>query len=799
MLGSAGIAAPAPALLFSLAAAWMLRRKLSRWGFVLAALSLLLTATRAELAVSGFEADLEGARARLGGPRRCAGTGVVVTSPVRVGGTLRYSADFDSLDCEGRELGVTRARLYGGPPDLGRGDRVEVVAQLASVELFRNDELPDRTPSAARGGAVLSGGALAVQVTARGLGPAWLIDRERARARDRIDATFPPDAAPLARALVLGENDLTASDDAAFRASGLSHLLAVSGTHLVFAILGIVHALGFVLARVEPWAARGDVRRAAAALGAVLAFVYADFAGGSGSAWRAAGMLGVALLARALGRKPDAGRAFALSLVLGAVTDPLVGFDVSFLLSVAATAGLLLLGRPIASRLAPASASRFRRALGASFAATLSATIPCAPVLATLGPELTLAGVFANVLAAPFGETVSLPLCLLHVVVPSELAARGIGLVAGGALLAVRWVAREAASVSWLAFAVPPPSRVHFALLGTAAAFAVLQRCRSWSGAGGASTPHSSPRVRWGFRAAVILAMTVVELRARGAGHPHGVLRVTVLDVGQGDAALIDLPDGTLVLVDGGGMVGSPVDPGRSVILPVLRARRRSRLDIVVLSHPHPDHFLGLVSTLAGIQVGELWDTGEGREHGAGPEYAAMIADLERRRIPIRGPRELCGPSRPLGGAEVHVLAPCPSWDPALGANDNSFVIRMEQEGRAVLLMGDAEHEAERRLVRAGVPLVAEFLKVGHHGSRTSSSTELLAAVRPRFATVSSGVRNRFGHPHPVALGNLEALGVTVLRTDLLGSITWTAGAVSHAGKSGEHRGPFPRSLDALW
>jgi len=288
------------------------------------------------------------------------------------------------------------------------------------------------------------------------------------------------------------------------------------------------------------------------------------------------------------------------------------------------------------------------------------------------------------------------------------------------------------------------------------------------------AVPARVSRIAWAFGTAI--GLLVVEAAAARAGHPRGVLRVTVLDVGQGDSTLIDLPDGKLMLVDGGGMVGSPVDPGRSVLVPLLRHRRRDRIDIAVLSHPHPDHFIGLASVLRDIPVGEFWDTGQGRAQGAGPVYAGLMDDLARRGVDVRGPGSLCGGERSLGGARAKVIAPCPAFDPTLGANDNSFVVRLGYRGESVLLTGDAEENEEKALLGAG-DLSSDFLKVGHHGSRTSTSPALLRAVRPRLATISSGVRNRFGHPHPVTLESLRAVGVFAMRTDRLGSIDWSAGS----------------------
>jgi competence protein ComEC len=769
-LGGLVVVAPSATFAFVLCAAALLAPRLPRSVLVAALAAFAFSGVRAAHAVPAFERHLFEVRARLGPPARCSGTGTVESSPAARGGALNYVVAFPALDCEGRSIGAARVRLYEGPAALARGDHVDVVAQLAAAELFRNADLPDPTPVAARGGVTLSGAALSSRIVFSSRGLAAVIDRARARARRGIDATFTPSAAPLARALVLGENDLSEDDGAAFRASGLAHLLAVSGTHLVFAVLGVVRALVFILVRVERLSAGRDVGRFAAAAGAVLAPLYADFAGGSGSAWRAAWMLSIGLGARAVGRRPDAVRSFALSIAIGTLLDPLVALDVSFALSAAATAGLLCIGQPLVAWLVPEHSGVVRRAVLGSTAATVAAMIPCTPLLATLGSRLTVAGIVANVVAVPFGEAISLPLCLVHVLVPPGPLAMGIARVASGALMVVRFLARTSAAATWAAFPVPPPSAAHWVVIGVGALGVVVVGAR----------PSASRFVwRTGLIAGTCASLVVVELAARRSGSPRGVLRMTVLDVGQGDSALIDLPDGKLLLVDGGGFVGSPVDPGRSVILPLLRARRRDHLDIAVLTHPHPDHFLGLATVLREVPVGELWDTGQGRAQGAGPVYAAMIDDLKRRGVPIRGPAELCGPERRFGGAALQVFAPCPSFDPALGANDNSFVVHLRHGARSLLLTGDAESIEEERLLPLGAALRADVLKVGHHGSRTSTSRALVEAVKPDVATISCGVRNRFGHPFPGTVAALQSAGVGVLRTDIAGSIQLsTDGAV---------------------
>lgn len=710
-------------------------------------------------ALQRYEAARVQARDAIGEPRRCAFHGVVRRSPTRRGDALGYVVEAGPMDCEGLVLpSGWHVRLYGGPSQLARGDTVDVVAQLAPARTFRNAPLPSPVPMVARSGVVLSGSALSAEIVQQGASlPSW-IDRARARVRQRIEATFAADAVGMAKALVLGENDLSDHDDEAFRASGLSHLLAVSGTHLVFAVVALVRGLTFVLVRVEALAARLDVSRLSSSLGAPLALLYADFAGGSGSAWRAAYMLAAAFLVRAASRRPRIARVVAVSVFAGFATDPLVAFDVSFLLSLAATSGLVVLGQPWGRRWGKWG-NRSVNFIAQAVLATVASMIPCAPLLALMAPSLTLAGIAANVVAGPFGEAVALPLCLSHAVssVLPDLE-RGVALVASGALLVVKHVAHLSAAAQWSALGVVMPHRWHFAVLAVGAT-------ACWCAEPGWH------RVSRSF--AVLAALLVVEVATVRAGSPRGELRVTALDVGQGDATLLDLPDGSVMLIDGGGFVGSPVDPGERVLLPVLRSRRRQRIDVMVLSHPHPDHFGGLVAVAQQVPVGELWDTGQGETEGAGPTYALLLEALRAQGTVVRRPSDLCG-RHTVGGAILDVLGPCPQPTPHTNANDNSLVLRVEHRGRSVLLMGDAEAEQERKLLESSPAVLrADVLKVGHHGSRTSSSPELLAAVRPRLATVSCGVRNRFGHPHLVTLEHLAAARVAPLRLDRTGSVTW--------------------------
>jgi competence protein ComEC len=276
-----------------------------------------------------------------------------------------------------------------------------------------------------------------------------------------------------------------------------------------------------------------------------------------------------------------------------------------------------------------------------------------------------------------------------------------------------------------------------------------------------------------------VIALGALEWHLRRTEQPRDVVRATFVDVGQGDATLIDLPDGRCALIDGGGNPEGGRDPGERALVPLLAARRRSELDLVVLSHPHPDHYQGLSAVLRAVKVKEVWDTGqaeaEAERSGTAAQAKAWLALAAAKGAKVRGPRELCGAPRHFGAAELSVLWPCPAYDSGYDPNDNSLVVRLAFKKHVMLFAGDVEAHAEAGLVALGSGLRANVLKVPHHGSATSSGEAFVRAVSPQLSVISAGAANRFGHPSPDVVARLKEAGSKVIELSRAGGTIITS------------------------
>jgi competence protein ComEC len=362
------------------------------------------------------------------------------------------------------------------------------------------------------------------------------------------------------------------------------------------------------------------------------------------------------------------------------------------------------------------------------------------PLLAVLMPAalLTLLASFVStgVAAIPAAATA----LLLHA---------GVGLV------------RMFGSVAVGDFRIPAPLPLQVAafciLLGVAIALARR---------GNVTDARWQGRLTW---VAMIVAGVVVVM-PRPIERPNDALLVEAIDVGQGDSLLLITPEGKTMLVDGGGFGGGPrqaaqdFDIGEEVVSPTLWSRGIRHLDVVALSHAHSDHMGGLASVLRNFRPNELWVG----DNPAVDSYKALLDEARLLRVQVRAMR--AGGTAMLGSAEIHVLAPLANYEPgAEPSNNDSLVLHVSWGAASVLLEGDAEAPIERGML-GEQGLESTLLKVGHHGSITSTRPEFLARIAPRWAVISCGMRNRYGHPREEVLAELQASHVRTLSTDINGA-----------------------------
>ncbi len=669
----------------------------------------------------------------------------------------------DGVRCvvEGTALGTVSLTAPAGRCDAAPGDVLSAVVTARPVIPWRNPPLEDPAMQSLRRGVAWRVRTAACEVEP-GSGGAWARVRRSAwRARRAVDAglrrTLGGADAARAGALLFGEEQgLDEAELDAFRETGLAHLLAVSGAHvsMVLAVLGAVAAW---LGRRVPWlAARGLGVRAAKVLPLPAAGFFVLMTGASPASVRAL-VSGVVTAALALaGRRAHPASVLSVVVLAMVLADPAMLHDLGLQLSTVATAVLVLHAPDEAPERESSRVARARRALREALVATVRVGLAVAPLLALRFGRAPALGTLGNVVAAPFAEAVTLPLTLATaaaahlapaLAVPlGWLDAHALRLLFAGAALLGR------IPLAGIETAVPTFAQT-VALVGAA----VL--VRSLRSAGGRA-----------LMAAAVVVCAVSELRVRSERDTHGGVRITALDVGQGDALVLDLPDGRTVLVDAGGAVHGEADPGRSIVVPWLRATRRSEVALAVLTHPHPDHGGGLAAVFDGITVHEFWETGQGEALHTAGFYRALREAAERRGVPRRTVPSLCGQHR-FGAAMLTVLAPCAGLTANLSPNAASLVLRVDLGRASAMLPGDLEAAGEGDLVRRGLAPVT-VLKLGHHGSRTSSTEPWLQALAPRVALVSSGHPSPFGHPHPSVLARLVALGIPLRRTDRDGQVS---------------------------
>ncbi len=622
--------------------------------------------------------------------------------------------------------------LYGAVPPLAPGDRVRVTGEVRVLAPFRNPGTAGPGPARRTPRYVANARADAVGRLPPVPLPWWL--RTRLGIHRTIDAHLPPVSGALLEGLLIGERrQLPPTLLADFRQAGVFHVLAISGFNVA-----LVAGSAFLALR---------LLRLPAALAALLALAtlvaFALVVGGQPSVLRATIMGGLFLVAGLLGRESHVWNSLAVALLALLALDPGSLAEPGLQLSFAATAGLLHLHPWIRARLPPWCPGPVRSALAVSAGAQLGVT----PVMLLHFGQLSPLGVAANLLVVPLagllttGGVLALAVATLWEPLAGPLF-QSLWLF----LVTLRLVVRVLAALPGAVVHVPPPPALAAAVAGLALILVPYARGRAaWLAVAGLGLGAS--------------AATVAPLR------PDGLVRLVVLDTGQGEAILVRAPEGQTLLVDTGGGGPGRGDRGERVVVPVLRRLGVRRVQALALTHGAPDHADGLAGLLEGIPVDEAWIP-------AGSEGAPWLTPLAARGVPQRPLAR--GDRRWLGSLLVTALHPPPgSGSPGESAPAPPLLLRIEWGLFAAILTGGGGPDAETQVARAGAPLGATVLKVSGHGSRRGSTPEVIGAIAPRLALIPVG-RNPFGHPAPEVLGRLAAAGAAVYRTDQDGAVDVT-------------------------
>jgi len=686
--------------------------------------------------------------------------GVVTDKPSKYKDKMRFTLRAETLGSSYTPVtGNIRVVTSEDIPDISAGDRISFVSRIKSLSSARNPGGFNYKKHMALKG---------IWATAH-VPRNYPIDIEddaekggfrnfRDEISEFIESTGPGDHVGILKALIIGDkSEISQELRKDFSRAGIAHILAISGLHI-----GIIAGLSFaffnwLLCRIQFFSRRAWVIRGVAVLSWFPVITYGLLAGmwESNATQRAVIMLTVFLLSLVREKNHDSMNALGFSALLILLVHASALFSISFQFSFSAA---------FSASYGMSKIHHRRGELFSLFWVSLFATLGVLPLIMLYYNQISLVGLFANFVFIPVIGFAVIPLGLLSVALYPFY-----GQAASACIHISAFALRNTLEI------VTPTYLEIFCFYTLL--WAVLEiRGYSETFSSGQRSVFRRNVARWAA-VLIVLILTVNAVCWLRQRFWHDELRVTVIDVGQGSAALLEFPGGSCLLADGGGSPDNAAfDVGERILTPFFLYKRIKTFDRIVLSHPHSDHFGGLLYILRNFTVRELWANGDASDETGYHDFTRIMRE-KQIDMPEFGtiPRK-----HEMGGTYLEILWPPTDFmDPEENeawqdtCNNNSIVLKVTFGDISFLFPGDIEAEAEKELVRmAGDKLASTVLIAPHHGSRSSSTPEFLDAVRPEYVIISAGVKNRFHHPHPSVLRRYEERGCRIFRTDLNGAVS---------------------------
>lgn len=517
-----------------------------------------------------------------------------------------------------------------------------------------------------------------------------------------------------------------------FQNSGITHMLAVSGTNVAYVIICVKFLFEKLVSK-----------KASNYFVIFFIIIFMFVSGCSASVVRATIMAIILILADLFARKPNIYASIATSVIIMIIYNPLVITDVGFILSYGGTLGIVILYEKLNAMIAQkfCISNQFLKSIVSIFCTTLSAQIILVPIMWYFFNTISIISLVTNLLVAPVSGILTILGIIAYAVgllytPASKLLSYGIYSMAK----LIICIAKICADVPYANLVFPTPS-ILLIVVYYLIVYKIFFRCD--------------------FKILNYIIYILIAVCVVGSIMPNNCLKINFVDVGQGDCTYIETPNKKTILIDGGGTENSDYDVGAKVLVPYVLDKGKRRIDLIFISHFHEDHVEGIISIIENFDVGEII-IGKCNNIDL---YNLFLEKASKKGIEVE---EVCiGTSIEIDDIVFDIIYPSKN-NLDVNENENSLVLRMKYFDTSMLFTGDLESEGETNI---SSDIKSNILKVGHHGSKTSTSEEFLKKVSPQIALIGVGKNNSYGHPNDEVLDRLEKINCNIFRTDYYGEI----------------------------